>query len=98
MEKLTVDLLVSLTGVVLSLLAFYLPPFKAFLDRLSGWKFAFMAGALLVVAVVYQAMYCGWQWDCFRSNLVTVLMVWIAALGANQAAYQAVVKPAQERS
>ena len=98
MEKLTVEILIALSGAILSLLAFYVPAFKRWMEgSLGEWKFLFMAGVLLLVAAGYLLIYCQLAWACIQANWGEALLVWLGALGANQGTYQAVVKPAKER-
>jgi hypothetical protein len=82
MEKLTVDLLVSLTGAALSLLAYLIPPFRRWQEeQLGEWTPAFMAGVLLVVAAVYTGAWCAWLWACIEPEIGSLLLVWLAAVG-----------------
>jgi len=97
-QKLTSDLLMSLTGAALSLLAYLIPPFRRFQESLGEWTPAFMAGVLLAGSLLYSAAWCAWDWSCFVANIGSTLLVWLSALGTNYAAYKGIVKPVKERS
>lgn len=95
--KLTTDLLVELAGAVLSLLAFYVPPFRRWMEsRIGEWKFLFMAGVLLLVAAGYTLLYCRLVIACIQGNLESMVWVWVFALVANQGTYKAIVQPAKK--
>lgn len=96
LDKLNADLLISLTGVVLSYLGLIIPPFRKWLEGLGDWTPAFMAGFLLAVAVVYQFVWCGWGVACFLANWQSVVMIWVMAFGMNQGFYKAAVKPVKD--
>lgn len=99
MTKLTADILISLSGAALSLLMFYIPPFRRWMDgQIGDWKFAFMAGFLLVGAATYTAGWCKFDWACFQVEAPSMLLVWVSALIANQTAYKAVVQPVKKAS
>lgn len=95
--KLTADLLFSLTGSALSILAFVIPPFRRFQERLGEWTPAFMAGALLVVAIIYQAVWCQYDLSCIVANWQGILLVWGTSFATNAGTYKALVKPAKNR-
>lgn len=96
--KLTADLLFSVTGVALSVLAYVIPPFRRFQERLGEWTPAFMAGALFVVAVLYQAVWCQYDLNCVVANWQWILIIWGMAFGTNAGAYKALIKPAKKRA
>jgi hypothetical protein len=90
--KLTTDILVTVAGVVLSLLAYVVPPFRRFQERLGEWTPAFMAGTLLVVAVGYQFLYCLYSLECVLANWQTIVLIWGTAFATNSGFYSAVIK------
>ena len=96
MDKLTSDLLVSLSGLVLSLACWYVPALRRWLETMGDYKPMFMALTLLLVTVVYTAVWCHLALECMKLNIGAALLVWLGALGANQGAYLAVVKPAKK--
>jgi hypothetical protein len=96
--KLTADLLITVTGAALSILAYIIPPFKRFQMRLGEWTPAFMAGCLFAVAVVYQAAWCAYDMACVLANWQTVLLIWGTAFGINSGMYSAAIKPAKENA
>jgi hypothetical protein len=99
LPKLTVDLLMTLTGSILSVVCYLIPPVQRWLStKLGEWTPLFMAGVLLAVAVGYQFVACMWLWACLLLNWQAVLMVWIGAVGTNFAAYKAIVKPAKAKA
>jgi fatty acid desaturase len=99
LPKLTTDILVASSGAVLSLLMYIIPPFRRWLDEKVGeWKFLFMALFLLVVAAGYTLIYCRLAWACILGSLEELVVIWIAALLANQGAYKAVVEPLQNKA
>jgi hypothetical protein len=95
--KLTADLLFSVTGAGLSILAFVIPPFRRFQERLGEWTPAFMAGSLLVVAIGYQTVWCGYDMACVIANWQSILLIWGTSFATNAGAYKALVKPAKLR-
>lgn len=97
MEKLTADMLVSLSGIVVSLLAFYFPPFKKLMSTLGEYKFTFLAGILLFTSVVYSYVWCNFNIECFSNNLLSTIFVWFSSLGLNQGTYQIHVKKEKEK-
>lgn len=98
LNKLTADLLVTLTGSALSILAYVIPPFKRIQARMGDWTPAFMAGSLLVVAVVYELIWCGYSLECVLTNWQTVLLIWGTAFATNSGMYSAAIKPAKENA
>jgi hypothetical protein len=92
MDKLSADLLVSLTGLAISFLAFYIPPFRKLVDSLGEWKFGFMALTMLLVAVIYSVSWCNFDIQCLKTDISSILMIWIAGLGMNQSTYQIAIK------
>jgi hypothetical protein len=90
--KLTADILVSLTGAALSILAYIIPPFRRFQAKLGEWTPAFMAGALLLVATGYQAVWCQYNTTCVVANWQGIVLVWGTAFAANSGIYSAFIK------
>jgi len=90
--KLTADLLVSLTGAALSILAYIIPPFRRFQAKLGEWTPAFMAGCLLLVAVGYQSVWCQYDPACVVANWQGIVSVWGMAFAANSGIYSAFIK------
>lgn len=91
MDKLSVDLLVSLASAGLSLLAYLIPPFRRWYEgQLGEWAPAFMAGVFLAVAVIYTGAWCAWQMACMKVEALPALMIWLMAIGANAAGRGAV--------
>jgi hypothetical protein len=97
LPKLSADLLITLTGAALSILAYVIPPIRRLQERAGEWTPAYMAGALLVVAVVYQFIQCSYVFFCLAANLQPVVMIWLGAVATNFGAYKAVIKPAKMR-
>jgi hypothetical protein len=96
--KLTADLLVTVTGAVLSILAYIIPPFKRLQMRMGEWTPAFMAGCLLITALVYQTLWCAYDMACVVANWQSVLLIWGTAFGVNSGMYSAAIKPAKENA
>lgn len=95
--KLTADILFSLTGSALSILAFVIPPFRRFQERLGEWTPAFMAGSLFAVAVLYQTVWCAYDMACVVTNWQAILLIWGTSFATNSGAYKALIKPAKLR-
>jgi len=97
----TPELLVALTGAVLSLLFAYFPWVKDWFDNVpSIWKPLLNAGILLVVALGLVGASCLGFVDYFACSLAGVyeaVMLWIIALVGNQLAYQVLVRQVQQR-
>jgi hypothetical protein len=91
----TPETLSSLAGILLSLLASYLPGFSPWFDNLEpNLKRLFMLPLLLAVAIGSYGVSCaGWGEladplvACNTSGMVAIARAFIAALIANQAAY-----------
>ena len=79
--------------MVLSLACWYIPALRRWLGSMGDYKPMFMALTLLLVTVVYTAVWCHLALECMRLNIGAALLVWLGALGANQGTYLAVVKP-----
>lgn len=98
--SLTPELLSSIAGILLSLLASYLPGFSAWFERLQGiHKRLALAGALLLSAIGFAALSCS-PWGeaihlaqaCDQSFLLSVIWNFILAFIANQSTYVATRK------
>ncbi len=91
----TPEYLSSLAGILLSLLASYLPGFSAWFDNLEpNLKRLFMLPLLLAVAIGSYGVACaGWAGlvdplvSCNTAGLAAIAKAFVAALIANQAAY-----------
>jgi hypothetical protein len=91
--ELTTDVIVSLSGVVVSLLFAYFPWLRDWFDGLdTRWKPLWNAGVLLLVCAGYLAVSCGWDWVCIQANAGRALSVYGAALLANMATFNYGVK------
>ena len=89
----TPDGLVTLVGIVLSLVFGYIPWVRSWFDQLdSRYKPLFMAVVLLLVAAGKLAVDCRLDGACLAANWQRVLWVWFAALVANQTTYSVTVK------
>lgn len=89
----TPDALVTLAGVILSLVFAYLPGAKDWFDGLDRqYKPLFMAGVLLVVAAGKLLYDCQLQPACLELNWSTALWTWLIALVANQTTFAVGVK------
>jgi hypothetical protein len=95
--KLTADLLVTVTGVFLSALAYIIPPFRRWQEKLGEWTPLVMALALLGCAVVYQAAWCNWVWGCVLVNWQGTLLIAGTAFGLNAGMFSTTIKPAKKR-
>jgi hypothetical protein len=93
--SLTPELLCSIAGVLLSLLASYLPGFSAWFDRLeASHKRLLMLGLLAGASAAIVGLACaglgeafGLPATCDRSGGVLAAQAFILALIANQSAY-----------
>jgi len=98
--SLTPELLSSIAGILLSLLASYLPGFSTWFDRLRAThKRLLMLGLLAAVTAAIMGLACtglGQAWDlrslglpaaCDRGSVSLALQSFILALVANQSAY-----------
>ncbi len=91
----TPEYLSSIAGIILSLLASYLPGFSPWFDNLEpNLKRLFMIPLILVVAIGSYGVACaGWGdlvdplVSCNTAGAITIAKAFIAALIANQAAY-----------
>ena len=97
---LTPELLSAIAGILLSLLASYLPGFSAWFDRLEAiHKRLVMLGLLAASAVAIAGLSCaglgeivglrspGLPAACDRNSLLLTAQAFILALVANQSAY-----------
>ena len=92
---LTPGLLSAIAGVLLSLLASYLPGFSAWFDRLEAiQKRLVMLGLLAASAVAIAGLSCaglgealGLPAACDRSSGLLAVQAFLLALVANQSAY-----------
>lgn len=98
--SLTPELLSSIAGILLSLLASYLPGFSGWFDRLEAiHKRLLMLGLLAAVTAAIVGLACaGWgetyglqtfglQTACDQGGITLALQAFILALIANQSAY-----------
>ena len=93
----TPDGLVTLVGVVLSLVFGYIPWVKAWYDQMdSRYKPLFMAAALLLVAFGKLAVDCHLDAACLAANWERVLWVWLTALVANQTTFVVAVRQSRQ--
>lgn len=97
----SVELLVSIASVLLSLAVAYIPGLKDKYDQLDApAKARVMAIALVVIAGGVFGLACanllvlfGIEVACTPADAVKLLQILFAALIANQAAFQLLVKP-----
>ena len=91
----TAETLAMITGVVLSLLASYIPGVKSWFENLSpSLKQSVMGIALIIVAAAIMGLVCsGYGADlgiavtCDRAGIIGFVRVLIMALIANQSTY-----------
>lgn len=91
----TPEILSSLAGILLSLLASYLPGFSPWFDNLlPNYKRLFMLLLIFAAAVASLGVSCaGWgdlvdpMVACTQAGAVGLIKAFLAALIANQAAY-----------
>jgi len=91
----TPEYLSSLAGILLSLLASYLPGFSPWFDNLEpNLKQLFMLLLILAAAIGSYGVSCGGWGDlvnplvaCATAGVIIIAKAFIAALIANQAAY-----------
>ncbi|CAK0770274.1 conserved membrane hypothetical protein [Gammaproteobacteria bacterium] len=93
LDKLTVDMLISLGGALIALIGFYVPVFKTWLSTLGDWTPLFMAGVLLGLDALYLFAWCAFATACVMLNWQEFLLIWVGALLANQGAYKFLIKP-----
>lgn len=95
----TPDALVTLAGVILSLVFGLVPVLREWFDEFDPrWKPLFMAGVLLLVAAGKLAYDCQLETACMAANWGQYLMTWLMAVVANQTTYQVAVRqPARAR-
>jgi hypothetical protein len=91
---LTPELLSAIAGILLSLLASYLPGFSAWFDRLEAiHKRLVMLGLLAASALAIAGLSCAGLWSpglppaCDRSSGLLAMQAFLLALIANQSAY-----------
>jgi hypothetical protein len=92
---LTPELLSAIAGILLSLLASYLPGFSAWFDRLDGiYKRLVMLGLLAAAALAIVGLSCaglgeafGLPLACARNSGFLMVQAFLLALIANQSAY-----------
>lgn len=92
MNEITVELLSTIAGIVLSLAASYLPGFDAWYAGLDGnRKRLVMLGLLAAASATVFGLSCaGWfspLVTCDKPGVERLLSVFISAVIANQAAY-----------
>lgn len=87
----TSDLLAALAGILLSLIASYVPGFSPWFKKLdSTQKRAFMAAALLGISLAAFGLSCAQVIDaveCSRDGALVIVHAFVAALVANQSAF-----------
>lgn len=88
---LSADLLAGLAGIVLSLIASYLPGFAPWFAKLQAdQKRLVMLGALVVVSVAVFVLSCAGILDmisCNKDGALLVLRAFIIAMVSGQSAY-----------
>lgn len=93
------DAILSLAGIVLSLLFGYLPMLKTWYDGVNPvYRPLIMAGVLLLVTVGKLVAECSGQFACIGANWQPAFWGWFGALIANQTTFMIAVKqPRQAR-
>lgn len=88
------DLLLAVTGVVISLLFSYFPGLKTWYENQSGKKALIMLGAILVVSLAYFGLACtplalkiGIMVACTTDGALTVALAFVKIVIGNQATY-----------
>jgi hypothetical protein len=89
---LTPELLASVAGILMSLLAAYVPGFNEWFNALeSRTKRLVMVGLLLVSSLATVGLSCAGWFDplvtCDQAGIETVIWAFVLALMANQATY-----------
>ncbi|HQW35963.1 MAG TPA: hypothetical protein PKY60_11020 [Thermoflexales bacterium] len=86
------NLFASIVAIIISLMCSYVPGLSDKWNALEGvTKRAVMAGLMMLVAVVSVVLSCAHILDvvvCNKEGVIAVLSAFIAALVANQGAYQ----------
>ena len=91
----TPELLSSISAILISLAASYLPGFSAWFETLDGaYKRLLMLALISAAAACSYALACaGWlsgfgvELQCSQAGMITLSQAFVAALIANQAAY-----------
>jgi hypothetical protein len=93
------DAILSLAGIVLSLVFGYLPMLKTWYDGVNPvYRPLLMAGVLLLITVGKLVAECGGSFACMGVNWQAAFWGWFGALIANQTTFMIAVKqPRQER-
>jgi hypothetical protein len=88
------DLLLAITGIVISLLFSYFPGLKTWYENQSGKKALIMLGAILVVSLGYFGLACtplaakiGIGVACTTDGALIVALAFVKIVIANQATY-----------
>lgn len=102
MNTFTPQLLASIAGILLSLLAAYLPKFNEWYEALSGaHKRLVMLGLLAAASLGVVGLSCvGWfdpLVSCDQAGIETVISAFVLALVSNQATYQITTASSKER-
>lgn len=97
----TPDLLTAAAGILLSLLAAYVPPFAPWYSRQSGYKALIMLCALFLVSLVVFLLTCAglesWQGvDCSQAGAWSLFRMFLFALISNQSTYVIAAKSRQQ--
>ena len=97
--ELTSELIVTLSGVVLSLFFAYFPGVKAWFEQLDPvYKPLLNLGVLLVVATGAYLYGCRLDAACLSQNLEGAIFAFVGALVANQTTFQVAVKQVKRQS
>lgn len=96
------ELLASLAGILLSLLAAYLPGFNEWYDVLDGRaKRLVMLGLLAASSLGAYGLSCAGWFDpvvtCDQAGIETIISAFILAMVANQTTYQITTASSEER-
>jgi hypothetical protein len=102
MTTLTPQLIASIAGIVISLLAAYLPGFNTWYEKLTGaHKRLVMLGLLAASSLGIVGLSCVKWFDpmvtCDQAGIETVLSAFILAVVANQTTYQITTASSKER-
>lgn len=96
---LTAELIVSLSGIVVSLFFAYFPGVKNWFDALDPvYKPLWNLGVLLLVSIGAYLYGCRLDAACLSSHLEATVLAFIGALVSNQATFQIAVKQVKRRA